>query len=100
MLQNMDVRSIIIYIAIVVGLFLLAMALKFKNSIAFRIVFKFLVGAGFIYAFNAGIGLLGDTVKVDLTIPLNPMTAAAVGYLQVPGIVLVYLIKYVIYPAV
>lgn len=100
MLKNMDAKSIMIYIAIVVGLFLLAMALKFKKSIAFKIVFRFLIGAGFIYALNAGIGLLGDGLKVDLTIPLNPMTAAAVGYLQVPGIVLVYLIKYVIYPAV
>lgn len=98
MIKNMDAKSIMIYIAIVVGLFLLAMALKFKKSIAFRMVLKFLIGAGFIYALNACIGLLGDNLNVDLTIPLNPMTAAAIGYLQVPGIVLVYLIKYVIYP--
>lgn len=100
MFKNMDAKSVIIYIAIVVGLFLLAMALKFKNSIAFKIVFRFLLGAVFIYALNAGIGLFGDAIKVDLTIPLNPMTAAAIGYLQMPGIVLVYLIKYIIYPMV
>jgi inhibitor of the pro-sigma K processing machinery len=100
MIKNMDAKSIIIYIAIIVGLFFLAMALKFKKSIAFKIVFRFLIGAVFIYVLNMGVGLLGNMVKVDLTIPLNPVTAAAIGYLQVPGIVLVYLIKYIIYPVI
>ena len=100
MIKQLDGKSIIIYIGIIIGLFFLAMALKFKKSIAFKIIFRFLIGAGFIYILNAGLGLLGNTIKVDLTIPLNPVTAAFVGYLQVPGIILVYLIKYIIYPMV
>lgn len=98
MIEQLDAKSIIIYIAIIAGLFIVAMAMKFKKSIAFKIVFRFIIGAVFIYAINAGAGFLGEKIKVDITIPLNPVTAAFVGYLQIPGLILVYLIKYIIYP--
>ncbi len=85
--------NILIYIAIVIILGAVSIITKNKRMYVFKIITRFILGAVFIYLFN----LLGGFIGVN--IPLNPITALLTGLLEVPGFVLIFIIKYAIFPS-
>jgi inhibitor of the pro-sigma K processing machinery len=65
---------------------------KSKRGKVLGIVVRFILGGAFIYLFN----LIAKFVNVSL--PLNPITALIIGFLEVPGFALLLILRYVIYP--
>lgn len=84
--------NMIIYILLVAVLGTSAVVFKKKRGKILGIVFRFFLGGVFIYIFN----LIAKLINVSL--PLNPITAIIIGLLEVPGFALVLILKYVIYP--
>lgn len=91
MMLNID-QSIIYYLGVVVFLILLVLSMKLKNMIIFKILLKTAIGGLVIFAMNILLSLF------QTGIPLNLITSFLVGILGIPGILLIFLIKYVIYP--
>lgn len=89
---NLLDNQVLLFIAAIIVLALISTALK-KGRLLFTIPIKFIVGGLMIYIIN----LLASKV-VDFSIPLNPLTALIVGLLELPGLALVLMIKYLIYP--
>lgn len=88
---NLD-SSIYIYIGVILVLGVIAMLMKNKKFIIFKIAVRFILGGAFIYLFNFIGGFIG------ITIPLNPLTALTTGLLEIPGFALILIVKYAIYP--
>ncbi|MDF2674707.1 MAG: pro-sigmaK processing inhibitor BofA [Clostridiales bacterium] len=84
--------NMIVYILIVVILGTSAVMFKSKRGKVLGIVVRFILGGAFIYLFN----LIAKFVNVSL--PLNPITALIIGFLEVPGFALLLILRYVIYP--
>lgn len=84
--------NMIVYIAIVVILGTSAVVFKSKRSKVLGVVVKFILGGAFLYIFN----LIGKLANVSL--PLNPITALIIGLLEAPGLALLLILRYVIYP--
>lgn len=88
---NFD-TSIYIYIGVILVLGIIAMFMKNKKFIIFKVVMRFMLGGVCIFLFN----FLGK--YIGITIPLNPLTALTAGLLEIPGFALILIIKYAIYP--
>lgn len=85
--------NVILYISLVILLALFALSLKFKSTAIIKGALKIAFAGICIYLFNLFIGK-----AINFTIPLNPVTAAVTGLLGIPGIFLVIIIMYAIYP--
>lgn len=84
--------NMIIYILLVVILGTSAVIFKNKRGKILGIVVRFILGGAFIYIFN----LIAKLINVS--VPLNPITALIIGLLEIPGFALVLILRYVIYP--
>lgn len=84
--------NMIIYIILVAILGTSAVILKNKRGKILGVVVRFILGGAFIYIFN----LIAKYINVSL--PLNPITALIIGLLEIPGFAFVLILKYVIYP--
>jgi len=88
---NID-QSIIYYLGVVIFLILLVLSMKLKNLIIFKIILKTAIGGLIVFAMNILLNLF------QTAIPLNLITSFLVGVLGIPGLLLIFLIKYVVYP--
>lgn len=84
--------TMIIYILLVAVLGTSAVIFKNKRGRILGIIGRFILGAAFIYIFNLAAKL------INTSIPLNPLTALIIGLLEIPGLALVLILRYVIYP--
>lgn len=84
--------EILIFIACIIVLAIVSAALK-KGKLIFTIPIKCIIGGLVIYIINMLAGQF-----TTFSIPLNPLTASLVGLLHLPGLVLILMIKYIIYP--
>ncbi|MDO6353477.1 MULTISPECIES: pro-sigmaK processing inhibitor BofA family protein [unclassified Caloramator] len=91
MMLNID-QSIIYYLGVVIFLILLVLSMKLKNLIIFKIILKTAIGGLIVFAMNILLNLF------QMTIPLNLITSFLVGVLGIPGLLLIFLIKYIVYP--
>lgn len=91
MMLNID-QSIIYYLGVVIFLILLVLSMKLKNLIIFKILLKTAIGGLIVFAMNILLNLF------QMTIPLNLITSFLVGVLGIPGLLLIFLIKYIVYP--
>ncbi|MEF9935181.1 MAG: pro-sigmaK processing inhibitor BofA family protein [Clostridium sp.] len=87
--------NMIMYIVIMAVLLSIAISIRIKNGIILKFSLRFLVAVAFIYATNH----LSTFMGVDFAIPLNPITAGIAALLQAPGVALIYITKYAIFPA-
>lgn len=83
--------SILFFILTVLILFLLVRLLKARSLTVFKIIFQIALGAVFLLIFN----YFGK--QYNVTIPLNPLTSFLAGVLQLPGVGLLLLVKYIVY---
>ena len=84
--------EVLVFILAVLVLAFVSAALK-KGFLIITIPIKCVIGGILIYIIN----IFASKIP-GLSIPLNPLTASIVGVLQVPGLALVLMIKYLIYP--
>ncbi|CCJ34371.1 hypothetical protein CAAU_2287 [Caloramator australicus RC3] len=88
---NID-QSIIYYLGVVIFLILLVLSMKLKKLIIFKIILKTAIGGLIVFALNILLNLF------QTAIPLNLITSFLVGVLGIPGLLLIFLIKYIVYP--
>lgn len=84
--------NMIIYILLVAILGTSAVIFKNKRGKVLGVVIRFILGGAFIYIFN----LVARFINISL--PLNPITALILGLLELPGFAFLLILKYVIYP--
>lgn len=84
--------NMIIYILLVVILGTSAVIFKNKRGKILGVIGRFILGAAFIYIFNLAAKL------INTSIPLNPINALILGLLELPGLALILIIRYIIYP--
>lgn len=88
---NLD-YNVLTYILVVLILLSLIISMKTKFSIVFKLMIKCFLGGAFIYIFN----FFGKII--DFTIPFNAITSSIAGIFEIPGVILIFIIKYLIYP--
>lgn len=86
--------NIMLYIIIMAVLISLAISIRIKNGIIFKVIIRCVLAVGFICAINYASSFLEN----DISIPLNLVTTFTIAILNIPGIALVYIVKYIIYP--
>ena len=86
--------NIMLWIIIMAVLISLAISIRIKNGIIFKVFMRCVLAVGFISLVNYGSSFLEN----DITIPLNLVTTFTIAILNIPGIALVYIVKYIIYP--
>lgn len=86
--------NMLMYIGIMALLISIAISIRIKNGIIFRFIFKFVVAICLI----SGINYLSPHLGIDASIPFNPVTASIIAFLQIPGLILIYIAKMIIYP--
>lgn len=84
--------NMIIYILLVAILGTSAVIFKNKRGKVLGVVIRFILGGAFIYIFN----LVARFINISL--PLNPITALILGLLELPGFAFLLILRYVIYP--
>lgn len=82
--------NILWYILVVVFLGILVMTQK--GRVILKYALKIVLAAVFIYLFN----LVGKNFNVK--IPFNILTSCILGFLELPGLALIFIIEYVIMP--
>lgn len=82
--------NIIWYIIVVVFLGILVMTQKGRLILKYAV--RIVLAAIFIYLFN----LVGKNFSV--TIPFNIFTSCVLGFLEIPGLALIFIIEYIILP--
>lgn len=92
-LENMNM-NMLMYIGLMAILISIAISIRVKNGFVFKLGIKFLLAIGFIYVAN----YINPHIGLDIGIPLNPVTAVVIAVLQIPGIALIYITKFAIYP--
>lgn len=83
--------SVMTFLLVILILLAIILALKSKASRVIKIIFQIAFGAVFLMLFN----IVGS--KLNVTIPLNPLTAFFAGIFQIPGVAFLLIVKYVIY---
>jgi inhibitor of the pro-sigma K processing machinery len=83
--------SVMIFLLVVMVLLAIVMALKSKAKRVIKIAFQIVLGGVFLIVLN----LIGK--PLNITIPLNPLTAFFAGIFQIPGIAFLLIVKYIIY---
>lgn len=86
--------QVITYLALAGILMVIVILLRFKNGIVFKALFRIVASAGVILLFNYIISLFHISDKL----PLNIFSVLAAAFLEVPGFILLIIIKYIIYP--
>ncbi|KMT22456.1 pro-sigmaK processing inhibitor BofA family protein [Clostridium cylindrosporum] len=94
MLNQLGNMNMLMYIVIMAILITIAISVRVKNGIMVKLAFRFVVAIGIIY----GINYITPHIGIDASIPLNPVTASIIALLQAPGMALIYIAKYAIYP--
>jgi inhibitor of the pro-sigma K processing machinery len=83
--------NILIYAGVVLAVGIIITIFKGKQGKAMNFVIRFVLGGIFIYFFNT----IGAYIKIN--IPLNPITALVTGMLELPGLALIIILKYIVY---
>jgi inhibitor of the pro-sigma K processing machinery len=83
--------SVLTFLFVVLILLMIVVALKSRASRFLKLIFQFVAGVFFLILFNLAGNLL------NISIPLNPITAFFAGIFQVPGIAFLLIVKYIIY---
>lgn len=83
--------SIAIYLCVMAGLLLMVGIMKSRDNLIIWGIVQIVLGALLVFAFN----LAGS--KIHIAIPLNPISILFAGIFQLPGILLLVIIKYIIY---
>ncbi|EYE88072.1 hypothetical protein Q428_10030 [Fervidicella metallireducens AeB] len=89
--------TVVVYLGVIILLLIIISIIKSKNNPIALIIkggFKIIIGGIVICSINWLMNILG----VKISFPLNPATAAMVGFLNVPGFILMVMIKYLIFP--
>lgn len=86
-------KNVLIFFMVVVLLATVSMSLKKSGRTIIKSIFKIALAGVFIYIFNLIGGKLGS-----ITIPFNPITVLIAGILELPGVALILIMKYIIYP--
>jgi len=86
----LEVKYVIIGLAGLLGLYLIGTALLHPLRLLARLAAWMLLGGGLLIAINAVFGHLG------LHIAINPVTLLTAGVLQLPGVALLVLVRYLI----
>lgn len=81
---------------LIVVLATVVMSLKSSGRFVMKSLFKIVLAGVGIYIFNYAAGNLLNLEAVK--IPLNFLTVLIAGLLELPGIALILIMKYVIYP--
>lgn len=84
-------NNVMAFFLVVLVLLTIAMTLKSKASRVIKIMFQIILGGAFLIIFNI------IAKNANITIPLNPISAFFAGVFQIPGVVFLLIIKYVIY---
>lgn len=85
--------NVILYIILIIFLAVAALSLKFKSPSIIKGTFKVVFAGVCIFLFNFFIGNL-----IHFTMPLNIITASSAGLLGLPGIVLLFILRFIIFP--
>lgn len=86
--------NMIMYIVIIAFLISLAISIRVKNGIVFKVAIRFVFAIGIIFGTN----YIAQYIGFDIGIPLNPVNTGIIALLQIPGIALIYITKFAIYP--
>jgi inhibitor of the pro-sigma K processing machinery len=86
--------QVVTYLALLGILLGIVIMLKVKNGIIIKVLFRIIVGGGAILVFNYFITLLNVSEKL----PLNIFSVLTAAILEIPGFILLVIIKYIIYP--
>ncbi|MEG0641434.1 MAG: pro-sigmaK processing inhibitor BofA family protein [Clostridium sp.] len=86
--------NMVTYIVIMAVLLSIVISIRIKNSIIFKLGFRLVIAIGVIY----GINYLSPYTGFDISIPLNPITAGVVAVLSAPGMALLYITKFALFP--
>lgn len=92
---NLD-TNVLLYLMLIVVLATVAMSLKSSGRFIVKSLFKIVLAGVGIYIFNYVTGNLLNLA--DIKIPFNFLTVLITGLLELPGIALILIMKYVIYP--
>ncbi|NMB17769.1 MAG: pro-sigmaK processing inhibitor BofA [Firmicutes bacterium] len=88
--EQMELTVIIAYLFGLVLLYILARLLLIPLRLAIRLLINGVIGGLLLWLVN----LLGMFVGVYL--PINPITALVAGFLGIPGVILLLVLKYVL----
>lgn len=88
--MNFDYDSLITYVLALVILYMLIRVFLVPIRYLLQIAYHLVVGGVVIWAINWG----GQFI--DYSLALNPVTALAVGYLGIPGLALVMIVKQIV----
>lgn len=86
----MNLNIVLTFALGIILLFLVARLLFGPLRIVGRLIWNALLGGVLLYLIN----LVG--VKVGLHLPLNPVSALVVGFLGIPGVILLLVLQYLI----
>jgi inhibitor of the pro-sigma K processing machinery len=86
--------QVVTYLALLGILLGIVIMLKIKNGIMIKILFRIIVGGGAILLFNYFISFFNISGKL----PFNIFSVLTAALLEIPGFVLLIIIKYIIYP--
>lgn len=88
----MDGRVIVAYLFGIVFLFMIGRAFHKPLNFVLRLLLNAAAGGLVLW----GLNLLGQ--KWAVTMPVNPFTALVAGFLGIPGVLLLLVLKYLILP--
>lgn len=86
----MNLNIVLTFALGIILLFLVARLLFGPLRIVGRLIWNALLGGVLLYLIN----LVG--VKIGLHLPLNPVSALVVGFLGIPGVILLLVLQYLI----
>lgn len=86
-------KSVYVFLIVIVVLGMIAAIFRSKAGFIFKGILKVIAAGIIIYVFNL---LIGKTV--NFIVPLNIFNAAMLGILGIPGILLIFMMKYFIFP--
>lgn len=81
---------ILMYLVGILLLYAVARLLLGPLRLVGKLIWNALLGGALLYVLN----LLGD--KIGITLPLNPISALVVGFLGIPGVILLLALQYLI----
>ena len=91
--MKFDVQ-VVSYLALLGILLAIVMFIKFRNGILFKVLLKIAASTAVILLFNYLVKLL----KFNFMLPLNPLSVLTAAFLELPGFLLLLIIKFLIYP--
>lgn len=86
---NLDYNVLIAYIFGIILLYLVGRVLLIPLKFLFKLIINGLVGGAILWVIN----LIGS--YFGFNVALNPVTALVVGFLGIPGVILLFALKYI-----